>query len=336
MTRSDLMYLSGPEPTPGGRQKNATISIVIPAYNETECVEELGRRLQKIFECRPDLTFEAIIVENGSSDGTIDKLLRLRSQDSRFKILQLSRNFGCDNGMSAGMEFATGDACVLMTADLQDPPELILEFVNLWEQGYDNVFGVVKSRGGTGLVRRFNSRAYYKVMNWVGTDSIPENASDFRLVDRVVYETVRSMPERSRFLRSMISWTGFRSVGIPFDRPERFGGKSKADALGVINNAVNSILQSSKLIIRLIPILGFLIFLGSLLVEVAFIMDWVLRGVPFNGFGSLVSLGIMSLGLITLFLGVIGQYVWLVFEQVRERPNYVVRRVFDNDAGNFT
>lgn len=336
MTRSDLMYLSGPEPTPGGRQKNAIISIVIPAYNETECVEELGRRLQKIFECRPDLTFEAIIVENGSSDGTIDKLLRLRSQDSRFKILQLSRNFGCDNGMAAGMEFATGDACVLMTADLQDPPELILEFVNLWEQGYDNVFGVVKSRGGTGLVRRFNSRAYYKVMNWVGTDSIPENASDFRLVDRVVYETVRSMPERSRFLRSMISWTGFRSAGIPFDRPERFGGESKADALGVINNAINSILQSSKLIIRLIPILGFLIFLGSLLVEVAFIMDWVLRGVPFNGFGSLVSLGIMSLGLITLFLGVIGQYVWLVFEQVRERPNYVVRRVFDNDAGNFT
>lgn len=331
MNRADLMYQSGPEPTPGRRPNNALISVVIPAYNEFECIDELGRRLQGVFAARPDLRFEAIIVENGSSDGTINKLLSLRSEDSRFRIVQLSRNFGCDNGMAAGMEFAVGDACVLMTADLQDPPELILDFIALWEQGFDNVFGVVKTRGGTGPVRRFNSRAYYKVLNWASSDAIPENASDFRIIDRVVYEAVRSMPERSRFLRSMISWTGFRSAGIPFDRPERFGGESKADTLGVINNAINSILQSSKLFIRMIPILGVLIFGCSLVAEVVLIVDWVARGVPFNGFGSLVSLGLMSLGLITLILGVIGQYVWLVFEQVRERPNFVVRRVFDDE-----
>ena len=332
MNRSDIAYLCGPEATPERRPKNATISIVVPAYNEAGCVEELGRRLQNVFKLRSDLAFEVIIVENGSSDGTIEKLLRLHSQDSRFKIVQLSRNFGCDNGMSAGLEFITGDACVLMTADLQDPPEMILDFVSLWEDGFDNVFGVVSSRRSSGIIRIFNSRAYYKLINWVSAQPVPSNASDFRIIDRVVYETVRNMPERSRFLRSMISWTGFRSAGIPFDRPKRFAGKSKAYTFGVLNNAVNSLLQSSQIIIRAIPIFGFLIFSGSLLAEIVLIFRWRVFGVPFDGFGSLVSIGLMSFGLVTLFLGVIGQYVYLIFEQVRARPNFVVRRVFaEND-----
>ena len=193
------------------------ISIVIPAYNEQECVEELSNRLKNLFAKESSYDFEVIIVENGSGDSTWAKLQQIAKSDTRFKILKLSRNFRMDGGLTAGLDYVSGDACVLMTADLQDPPELISDFLRRWEEGWENIYGVVTKRGGTGPLRRMNSVLFYWVAGKLTDGRLPRNASDFRLVDKKVYETVRSMKERNRFVRGLFAWVGFKSVGIPME-----------------------------------------------------------------------------------------------------------------------
>ena len=198
------------------------ISVVIPAYNEEACVDELARRLQGVFAANPAYDFEVIVVENGSVDSTWEKLIAIHGCDARFKILRLARNFRMDGGLTAGLAHAKGDAAVLMTADLQDPPELISEFIAKWEEGYENIYMVVTARRGTGPIRRFNSRLFYWVAGKLTDNLIPRNASDFRLVDRKVYETINTMEERNRFVRGLFAWVGFRSIGIEHEREPRY------------------------------------------------------------------------------------------------------------------
>ena len=162
------------------------ISLIIPAYNEEECVEELAKRLSQVFDSEKKYAFEALIVENGSIDSTWEKLKAISKADKRFKILKLSRNFRMDGGLTAGLDFVNGDACVLMTADLQDPPELIPTFLRKWEEGFENVYGIVTKREGTGPIRTMNSRLFYWLAGKLTDGRIPRNASDFRLVDRKV------------------------------------------------------------------------------------------------------------------------------------------------------
>ena len=229
------------------------IALIIPAYNESECVDELARRLAAVFDSEPAYDFEALIVENGSTDDTMDKLLAIHEADPRFKILQLSRNFaGMDGGLTAGLNVVDADAVVLMAADLQDPPEFIPEMIRKWEEGYENVYGVVTERRGTGPIRRMNSRLFYWLAGRLTDDRITKNASDFRLVDRKVYETVRSMEERNRFVRGLFSWVGFKSIGLPMVRAPRFAGESKAYSFGVINLAFKGIFAHSYVPLRLI------------------------------------------------------------------------------------
>ena len=172
------------------------ISVIIPAFNEEDCVDELASRLQSLFLTEMSYDFEVIIIENGSTDGTWEKLKNISNNDERFKIIQLSRNFRMDGGLTAGLDYVTGDACVLMTADLQDPPELISDFLRHWESGWENIYGVVTKREGTGPIRTMNSKLFYWVAGKLTDSRIPKNASDFRLVDRKVYESVRTMTER--------------------------------------------------------------------------------------------------------------------------------------------
>ena len=199
------------------------ISLIIPAYNEEDCVDELFNRLDAVFATEPQYDFEVVIVENGSIDSTWVKLQAIAEKDSRFKILKLSRNFRMDGGLTAGLDFIKGDACVLMTADLQDPPELIPQFLRYWEQGYENIFGVITKREGTGPIRTMNSKLFYWLAGKLTDGRIPRNASDFRLVDRKVYEAVKSMTERNRFVRGLFAWAGFNSIGVPMERPVRAG-----------------------------------------------------------------------------------------------------------------
>jgi dolichol-phosphate mannosyltransferase len=300
------------------------ISVIIPAYNEEECVDELAHRLQQVMSIEKSYEFEIVIVENGSIDSTWDKLNVISASDSRFKIVRLSRNFRMDGGLTAGLEFVTGDACVLMTADLQDPPELISDFLRLWEQGYENVYGVITKREGTGLIRRMNSNLFYWVAGRLTDGRIPRNASDFRLVDKKVYEAVRQLDERNRFVRGLFAWVGFKSIGVPMVRPPRFGGISNAHSLKVIDLAFKGIFANSYKPLKLITNFGLSMSSISFVSLIPLSIIWFIKGVPFAGFGTIVALAILVFGLISLMLGIMSEYIGLIYEEVKGRPNFIV------------
>jgi glycosyltransferase involved in cell wall biosynthesis len=309
--------------------KRKLISVIVPAYNEEDCVEELANRLTSVFDLEAKYDFEAIIVENGSIDSTWSKLQHIAESDSRFKILKLSRNFRMDGGLTAGLDFISGDACVLMTADLQDPPELIHTFLRKWEEGYENIFGVVTKRGGTGPIRTMNSKLFYWVAGKLTDGRIPRNASDFRLVDKKVYVAVRGMNERNRFVRGLFAWAGFNSIGVPMERPPRFGGVSNAHTFNVLDLAFKGIFAHSYKPLRFITIFGVLLSVAAFVSIVPLFFLWITVGVPFAGFGTLVGLFLLVFGIISLMLGILSEYVGLIYEEVKARPNYIVSEFLD-------
>lgn len=309
-------------PTGRGRK---SIDVIVPAYNEQECIEELIRRLLAVFDAERGYQWRAIIVENGSSDRTWELLQAATKQDKRICVVRLSRNFRMDGGLTAGLDFATADAVVFMTADLQDPPEAIPEFLRRWEDGADNVYGLVTKREGTGPIRRLNSQLFYWFADRMTGGLMPRNASDFRLMDRRLYETLRGLDERNRFMRGLVAWAGFTSVAVPIPRPPRYAGESKAYSGIIVGLAARALLAHSYLPLHLIAIFGMALSALSVVSILVLFPLWIIRGVPFAGFGSLIALGLLSLGLITLILGVIAEYISLIYEEVKGRPNFVVR-----------
>ncbi|HRY30313.1 MAG TPA: glycosyltransferase family 2 protein [Elusimicrobiota bacterium] len=308
------------------------ISVVIPAYNEEGNIEELGRRLQGVFQKNPKYDFEAIIVENGSHDSTFEKLKELHEKDKRFKIVLLSRNFKCDGGITAGLQHASGDAAVVMTADLQDPPELITTFIQKWEEGYENVYGVITKRHGSSLLRRFNSQLFYILVNKLTGGLFPRNASDFRLVDKRVYRAVNSMWERNRFLRGMFIWTGFKSIGVEHERAPRFAGEAKSHTLVVLRLAVMGILSYSYVPLKAITAVGVFVSTLSFLILVFIVIRVFAWGVPFPGFGTIMAVMLLMFGFLFTMLGIMSEYIGLIYEEVKQRPNFIVKEAvgFDN------
>ena len=301
------------------------ISVVTSAYNEEKNIDELARQLLAVFAENPNYDFEVIFVENGCTDGTMKKMMALHERDSRFKIVQLSRNFRMDGGVTAGLNYASGDAAVIMTANLQDKPSLITAFIEKWEEGYDNVFGIVKKRTGKGLLRRINSQLFYLIAGKLAGNAIPKNVSDFRLVGKNVYRTINGMEERNRFMRGLFAWAGFKSIGIEYERAERFAGKSHAHFFGVLQLAIRGIFAYSYIPIRSIAFLGFAISAASILYLIYTVILVFVHGVPFAGYGTIVSLIILMFGLLFLILGVLGQYIAQIYEEVKARPNFIVR-----------
>ena len=305
------------------------VSVVIPAYNEEECVTELVARLQKVFLQEPKYIWDLLVVENGSEDLTYQALISLRNSEPRLRILKLSRNFRMDGGITAGLSHIDSDACVIMTADLQDPPEVISQFLRKWEEGYENIYALVNERQGISPIRRFNSVMFYRVASFLSDGLITKNASDFRLVDRKVYESVREMTERNRFVRGLFSWVGFKSVGVKINRPPRFAGVSNADTFKVLDLAAKGIMAHSNKPLRFISAMGFFVSLVALASLLPFAWLWFTSGVPFAGFGTIVSLIILGLGSQVFFTGVMSEYLGMVYEEVKKRPNFIVSEIVE-------
>jgi glycosyltransferase involved in cell wall biosynthesis len=308
---------------------NKKVSVIIPALNEEECLKELSARLKGVFEKEINYDFKVIIVENGSSDNTFQLSKELSTADSRFSVLKLSRNFGMDGALTAGLDQIDSDACVFMSADLQDPPELIVEFLRLWEKGWENIYGVILSRKSSNPIRRFNTMIFYWLLSLISDSPIPKNVSDFRLLDKKVYSVVREIRERNRFLRGINAWVGFKSIGVNFTRPPRFAGKSKAFTGHVIDLAMKGIFANSIKPLRLISILGLLMSIISIFVILTLTFFWIYRGVPFAGFGSIIALILLLFSLLFLMIGILSEYLGLVFKEVKMRPNYIVSEKFE-------
>ncbi len=302
------------------------ISVVISAYNEEAVIDELSRQLKAVFAENDQYQWEAIIVENGSTDSTFEKLLRTHQEDPRFKVVQLSRNFRMDGGLTAGLKYARGDAAVIMTANLQDPPSMISRLIQKWEEGYEHVYGVVNKRPGKSWVRRLNSQLFYFLINKLTGNMIPRNVSDFRLVDRKLYQTINRLEERNRFMRGMFVWAGFKSIGLQFERNKRFAGKSHAHFSHVLQLAVQGIFAYSYVPIRFISFFGLALSGISLLYLLYTVFHIFWKGVPFAGYGTIISLMLLMFGFLFLILGILGQYIAQIYEEVKARPNYIIRK----------
>ena len=307
------------------------ISIVIPAYNEEACVVELVRQISGVMDKLKNYEFEVLIVENGSVDSTWKLLQDAARADTRFKPIRLSRNFGMDGGVTAGLELATGDGCVIMTADLQDPPELIIDFVNKWEAGYENVFMIVEKRSTSGLLRRLNSKLFYFIADQLTGGLIPKDVSDFRLVDRKVYEVFRSMKESNRFVRGLFAWVGFKSIGISYPRPARFGGESKARLTTVLRLAKHGILSFSDVPLRFITWFGIGCSGLALLTMLVFAILKFVIGTPFAGFATIVTIVLFFFGLLSFMIGILAEYVAMIHSEVKNRPNFIIAEVLNRD-----
>lgn len=303
------------------------ISVCAPAYNEGGNVSELIRRLSQVADALADrYDFEFIICENGSYDDTYDRLLREQSTDPRVKIIRLTRNFFPEGAWTAALSYARGDAAILMSADLQDPPEFIPSFIEKWEEGYMNVYAIVADRSGESPFRRFLAGRYYWLVQWLSESPIPRNVSDFRLIDKAAYQMFLQMPERYRVMRFMWPWMGFRSIGIPTKRPPRTSGRSSFQFLWTLHGALRTILAQTRIPLVMIPAFGF----GCVVLSFSLLGFEVIRaltyGVPFGGFGTIVALMLLLFGLLFFFLWMMSEYLGLMYVEVRRRPIFVVER----------
>jgi dolichol-phosphate mannosyltransferase len=306
-----------------------TISIAIPAFNEERNIPELAARIRQVFdhELAGRYDLEVVVCENGSHDHTWEALLAERACDPRFKIVQLSRNFHMEGGMLAALSRVSGDACVIMSADLQDPPEMIPKLIEQWEQGNEIVYTVITKRHGESRFRQMSAELFYWIINRVSDTPVPRNASDFRLVDRRAYEAFNALPEKGRMVRATWGWLGFRSVGVEYERPAREDGQSSFNAVATAGFAFRGILASSKWAFKVLPVLGLGLAVLSFLGFAAIAVRAFFFGVPFPGFGTLASIILLLFGLLFLLLGMLAEYLGMIFDEVRARPPFVVRRV---------
>lgn len=300
------------------------ISIVVPCYNEELGLNELHRRLTQVCSTL-GADYEIVLVNDGSRDRTEGVIRELAKADRRVRGVNFSRNFGHQAALSAGIEHAAGDAVIVMDADLQHPPELIHRFIEKWREGYDVVYGYREGRP---------PRMGYRIINALMQIQVPAEAADFRLMDRRVVEAFRRMPERARFIRGMLSWLGFRQVGIGYTDQQRFAGERSYTIRQTMRMAVNAILSFSHVPLRVASILGLVTLCMGLVYAVYILAAWCAGWTIERGWTGMMMAVLILGGVQLLCLGIIAEYLGRVYEEVKRRPLYVVRDLVNYDSAS--
>ncbi len=311
---------------------NPTISIIAPVYNEEEVLPELYRRVKAVMEAQGD-SWELILVNDGSHDASAEVIANLHADDARVRGVSFSRNFGFQLAVTAGLDHALGDAIILTDADLQDPPEVFPRMIEKWRDGYDVVYGVRASREGETWFKLWTAKMFYRTIYKITSVNIPLDTGDFRLIDRRVVNAIRRMPERNRFLRGMVPWVGYRQIGIEYERHARFAGESKFDSLGkMVPFAIDAITSFSYFPLQLAPFAGFFI---AAVAALAILIVILLRlfGPETSLVGQATTLvAVLFLGGVQLIsLGIIGEYLGRIYDEVKGRPLYLVDEVWGVD-----
>lgn len=314
----------------GKKQSRRLLSIVVPAYNEADSLDLFMARLEPLLEDvsqRFEIDWEIVAVDDGSRDDTARRLTELASSRANFVAVLLARNFGKEAALTAGLEHAVGDAVVPIDVDLQDPPELISDFVRLWGEGADMVVGVRSDRSSDSFAKRWTSQQFYKVFNALSHPGIPENAGDFRLMDRKVVDAVLSMPEGNRFMKGMFAWVGFKTVYVDFVRENRAAGTTSWNYLKLFRFSIDAITGYSTLPLRIWTGVGFVVASLAVLFGVFFLVKSMVYGDPVAGFPTLVVAILFSAGVQLIGLGVIGEYLGRLYLEVKRRPIYIASAV---------
>jgi glycosyltransferase involved in cell wall biosynthesis len=303
------------------------VSLVVPCYNESDGVEYFYRGILPIIDSTSALRFEVVFVDDGSRDDTLVKLLALSKRDARFRVIELSRNFGKEAAMTAGIEHAQGAAVIPMDADLQDPPELIHELINRWQEGADVVLARRVDRSTDTFLKRRTSAMFYRLHNRLSSIKIPEDVGDFRLMDRAVVDALLQLPERQRFMKGLFAWIGFNTVVVDYARPPRVAGKTKFSGWKLWNFALEGITSFSSAPLRVWTYIGGLGALVTAGYATYIVVRTIVRGVDVPGFASLL-VAVLFLGSLQLIgIGVLGEYIGRIYIEAKARPTYLVRRV---------
>ena len=303
----------------------ALLSVVVPCFNEEEVLPEMHRRLVNVLEGIPDLAFELIYVDDGSRDATLDILRGFQQADPRVRVVVLSRNFGQQMALTAGLQNAAGEAVVVIDADLQDPPEVIIEMLDHWRQGVDVAYGTRTERKGETAFKKGAAHVFYRLLNRLSDIDIPLDTGEFRLMDRAVVDAVLAMPERDRLARGMIAWTGFRQESVHFVRAPRAASETKLPLRNMLASAADGILSFSLAPVRLATWLGLLSTGLALSCTIYALVLRLLTNIWISGWASLFIAILFFGGVQLVFLGILGEYVGRIYGEVKRRPLYLVK-----------
>lgn len=302
-----------------------TISILIPAYNEQEVLRHLYERLGKLAESTPHYDFEFLFVNDGSRDKTLEIIESYAEKDKRIAYINLSRNFGKEIAMIAGLDHVTGDATVIIDADLQDPPELIPKMIKYWEDGYDDIYARRNSRAGETWIKKVTSELFYKVLKKSTNVPIQQDTGDFRLLDRRCVEALQQFRESQRYTKGMFSWIGYSKKEILYDRDPRAAGETKWNYLKLINLAIDGITSFTTAPLRIASVLGMTVSLAAFIYIIYLVIRTIASGgSDLAGYPSMMAVILFLGGVQLLSLGVIGEYVGRIFNETKQRPLYFV------------
>ena len=312
------------------------ISVIVPCFNEALVIRETHRRLRLVLEQLENLPYEIIYIDDGSRDATPAILQELQAGDEQVRVIEFSRNFGHQIAVTAGLDHAAGDACVIIDADLQDPPEVIAEMVARWRDGYHVVYGLRTDREGETAFKLWTAKIFYRLINRLSNIEMPLDVGDFRLMDRKAVDALLSMPERDRFLRGMVSWVGFRQAAVMYRRAARHAGATKYPLTKMIRFATDGVLSFSFTPLRLAIYSGFVVMgLALLGIIYALVERFIIKDVV-RGWASIFVAVLFMSGVQLISIGIIGEYIGRIYGEVKHRPLYFVQeaRGFDNQPRN--
>ena len=306
-----------------------SLSLVIPVFNEAETISLFVNKVTYVFKNHQSIHIEFIFVNDGSTDTTLDRLLQYQKTDLRIIIVDLSRNFGKEAALTAGLQIAKGQVIVPIDVDLQDPPEVILEMIDKWREGYEVVLGHRVDRDSDSWAKRVSASGFYRIHNKIAFPKLPENVGDFRLMDRCVVEALKELPESRRFMKGLFAWVGFRTISIGYTRSERVAGSSKFNGWRLWNFALEGVTSFSTDPLRIWTYLGFLVSFISILFAIFIGIKVIIYGADVPGYPSLMVAVIFFGGLQLIGIGIVGEYLGRTYIESKRRPIYIVRHIYE-------
>jgi dolichol-phosphate mannosyltransferase len=302
-------------------------SIIIPVFNEEEVIQDTYSRLKTVVESTGE-TYELLFINDGSKDATAQKLINIREHDHTVKLIDFSRNFGHQIAISAGMDFARGEAVVIIDADLQDPPELILEMISKWKDGYEVVYAKRIERKGETYFKKKTALLFYRTLRVLTDIDIPVDTGDFRLMDRKVCNQMKSIGEKNRFVRGLVSWVGFKQIAVEYERDERFAGETKYPLKKMLKLSLDGITSFSDKPLKLANYLGISLSLVGFIYMLVVFYQKLFTDTTINGWSSIIIIQLLFSGIVLIMLGVIGEYIGRIYDEAKNRPLYIVREAY--------
>lgn len=307
------------------------LSLVVAVLNEEETVDLFIDTVAQVFKSHPTVNLELIFVNDGSTDATLERLLECQKSAPQVRIIDLSRNFGKEAALTAGLQAANGQVVVPIDVDLQDPPELIIEMIAKWREGYEVVLGRRVNRDSDSWAKRASATWFYRIHNLISVTKLPANVGDFRLMDRCVVEALKDLPESRRFMKGLFAWVGFRTAYVDYSRPDRIAGTTKFNGWRLWNFALEGVTSFSTDPLRIWTYLGIVVSLVSFLFALFLVLKVLIHGVDVPGYASLMVAVTFLGGLQLIGIGVIGEYLGRTYIESKRRPIYLVRRIYENN-----